>query len=250
MRLSVCLPMFFKNLPLPDAVRKTAELGYTACEAWRVPDDADLEATAAVCEECGVDFLAICTDFFDCTDGDEKAYVAGVRSAAVKAKALGAKILISQVGKDTGAPATVQHANVVKCLKAAVPVLEETGLTIVIEPLNTLLNHKGYYLWSSLEGFEIAREVDHPQVKVLYDIYHQQVMEGNLITNITENLQWIGHLHAAGCPGRHELNNGEINYGAVFEAVDSAGYQGACALEYKPLLLPEESLALTKKLYC
>lgn len=249
MRLSVCIPMFFKNLPLPEAIRKTAELGYDACEAWRVADDTDLEAVAAVCKEYGVEFAAICTDCFDCTGGDEEAYVAGVRSAAAKAKILGAKMLISQVGKDTGAPAAEQHANIVKCLKAALPVLEETGLTIVIEPLNTLVNHQGYYLWSSIEGFKIVQDVDHPQVKVLYDIYHQQVMEGNLIANITENLQWIGHLHSAGCPGRHELNNGEINYATVFAAVDAAGYQGICALEYKPLLPPEESLALTKKLY-
>jgi len=241
--------MFFKKMPLSESIKRVSELGYDACEMWRVGDDVDLEAAAAACKEYGVDFLAICTDYFDCTGGDAEAYVAGVRSAAKKAKVLGAKLLISQVGSDTGAPAAEQHANIVKCLKAATPVLEETGMTIVIEPLNTLVNHKGYYLWSSIEGFEILREVDHPQVKMLYDIYHQQVMEGNLIANITENLPLIGHLHSAGCPGRNELNNGEIDYKKIFEAVDNAGYTGACALEYRPLLPPEESLTLTKKLY-
>ena len=249
MRLSVCIPMFFREISLPEAIRRVAELGYDACEMWTVGEEEDLQAAAAACREYGVDFLAICTDYFDATGGDAEAYAEGVRSAARKAGALGAKMLISQVGKDTGAPRPEQHANIVKCLKAAIPVLKETGLTIVIEPLNTLVNHKGYYLWSSQEGFEILREVDHPQIKMVYDIYHQQVMEGNLIANITGNLPLIGHLHAAGCPGRNELNNGEIDYKKVFEAVDQAGYAGACALEYKPLLPPEESLALTGKLY-
>ena len=249
MRLSVCIPRCFKQLPLPDAIRKVAELGYDACEMWKFSEEEDLAAASAACQEHGVEFLAICTDYFDCTGGDVEAYVAGIRSAARKARTLGAKMLISQVGKDTGAPAAEQHANIVRCLKAAVPVLEEYDLTVVIEPLNTLINHKDYYLWSSLEGFEILREVDHPRIKMVYDIYHQQVMEGNLIANITENLPLIGHLHSAGCPGRNELNNGEIDYAKIFAAVDAAGYSGACALEYKPLLPPEESLALTRKLY-
>ncbi|MBQ6824284.1 MAG: TIM barrel protein [Clostridia bacterium] len=249
MRLSVCIPMFFKGLPLHEAIKRVAELGYDACEMWKVSEEVDLSAAAAACKEYGVEFQAICTDYFECTGGDAEAYVAGVRSAAEKAKALGAKLLISQVGKDTGAPAAEQHANIVRCLKAAIPVLEETGMTIVIEPLNTLVNHKGYYLWSSIEGFEILREVDHPQIKMVYDIYHQQIMEGNIITNVTENLPLIAHLHSAGCPGRHELNNGENDYKKIFEAIDAAGYTGVCGLEYKPLLPPEESLALTKKLY-
>lgn len=249
MRLSVCIPMFFKTLPLAEAIQKVAELGYDACEAWKIKEGEDLEAAAAACKQYGVDFLAICTDCFDCTGGNVEAYVDGVRSAAEKAHVLGAKMLISQVGKDTGSPAAEQHDNIVRCLKAAIPVLEEYGLTIVIEPLNTLVNHPGYYLWSSAEGFEILKKVDHPRVKMVYDIYHQQVMEGNLIANITENLPLIGHLHAAGCPGRNELNRGEINYQNIFAAIDAAGYEEACALEYRPLLPPEESLALTRKLF-
>ena len=249
MRLSVCIPMFFGKVPLPEAVKKVAQFGFDACEMWMVPDNADLEATAAACEKYGVEFLAICTDYFNCTGGDTEAYVEGVRTAAAKAKALGAKLLISQVGNDTGAPRAEQHNNIVSCLKAAIPVLEQTGMTIVIEPLNTLVDHKGYFLSSSAEGFEIVRKVNHPQVKLLFDIYHQQVTEGNVISNITQNLSLIGHLHSAGCPGRNELSRGEINYNAVFDAVDNAGYKGACALEYKPLVDVNESLELTKKLY-
>lgn len=249
MRLSVCIPMFFKGIPLAEAIRKASALGYDACEAWAISEKEDLDAAAKALKECGMEFLSICTDEFNMTNGDVESYLSGIRSAAPKAAKLGAKMLISQVGADTGAPREVQHANIVKCLKAAVPLVEQYGLTIIIEPLNTLVNHKGYYLWSSAEGFEIIREVNHPQVRLLYDIYHQQVMEGNIIPNVTANLSLIGHLHSAGHPGRNELQYGENDYKRIFEAIDGAGYTGACALEYKPLLPPEVSLALTKQLY-
>ena len=125
----------------------------------------------------------------------------------------------------------------------------ESGVTIMLEPLNTLVNHPGYYLWSAVEGFEIIREVNHPLVKLVYDIYHQQVMEGNIIPNITKNLDCIAHLHSAGHPGRNELQYGENDYKVIFAAVDKAGYTGACGLEYRPLMDPEESLREAKRLY-
>ena len=129
------------------------------------------------------------------------------------------------------------------------PILEKYGIMLVIEPLNTLVDHKGYYLVTSDEGFDIIREVDSDNVKLLFDIYHQQVSEGNVISNMVNNLDLIGHLHSAGCPGRHELWQGELNYGQIFEAIDNAGYNGFCALEYKPTLDPIDSLTECKKRY-
>ena len=162
---------------------------------------------------------------------------------------MGVKHLITQVGQDMGTRREFQHESIVAAFKAAKPILEETGVTIMIEPLNTYVDHPGYYLWSSVEGFEIIREVNHPLVKVIYDIYHQQIMEGNIIRNITNNLDCIAHLHSAGNPGRHELQYGENDYKVIFDAVDEAGYKGCCGLEYGPLLPPVESLEAFKKLY-
>ena len=134
-------------------------------------------------------------------------------------------------------------------LKDAKPILDTYGVVLMLEPLNTYINHPGYYLTSSAEAFDIVREVDHPCAKIVFDIYHQQVMEGNIISNVTNNLDCIAHLHAAGNPGRNELQYGEINYHAIFDALDKAGYTGACGLEYFSLLPPEESLLETKRLY-
>ena len=92
-------------------------------------------------------------------------------------------------------------------------------------------------------------QVDHPLVKLIYDIYHQQVMEGNIIPNVTKNLDCIAHLHSAGHPGRIELQFGENDYKVIFAKVDEAGYTGSCGLEYTPLLDPIESLKIAKELY-
>jgi hydroxypyruvate isomerase len=146
-----------------------------------------------------------------------------LKKACEAAAVVGATRLITQVGPDTGAPRETQHAAIVETLKLAKPILEQYGVTVMPEPLNTKVNHPGYYLSSSAEAFEIIREVDSPYVKVIYDIYHQQITEGDIIPSVTRNLDCIAHLHAAGHPGRHELWEGELNYRYIFDAIDKAG---------------------------
>jgi len=117
---------------------------------------------------------------------------------------------------------------------------------LVIEPLNVLVDHPGYYLTTSAEGFEILDEVDSPNVKLLYDIYHQQVTEGNLIATITSHIAQIAHFHVADVPGRHEPGTGEINWVNVLRAIDEAGYAGYVGLEYMPTGATVESLEYIK----
>lgn len=247
MKLSVCIPMFFKKTPIAEAIPEIAALGYSAAEFWALPADTDITAVCDACKKHGVTLVAMCPDKFKMTDSAyHNDYLESLETACKNAVALGIKRLISQVGPDTGDAREIQHANIVDCLKKSVPILEKYGLTLVIEPLNTLVDHKGYYLVRSDEAFDIIREVGSKNVRLLFDIYHQQVSEGNVISNIVENLDLIGHLHSAGCPGRHELDNGELNYKEIFKAIDNAGYDGYCALEYKPLIDPKESLINTK----
>ncbi len=129
--------------------------------------------------------------------------------------------LISQVGDfRPGVSREAQHQCLVDGLKEAAPILEEAGVTLVIEPLNELVDHAGYYLIRSDEAFQIIEEVDNPRVKVVFDIYHQQISEGHVISTITTNIDKIAHFHAAGNPGRHELTIGELHYPSIFEAIN------------------------------
>lgn len=249
MRLCVAIPCFFKNVDFCDAIRKVAELGYDAAETYKWKG-LDLAAVKQTLDETGVELISMCTTEFRLTDPEYRdAWVEGVRETCEAAKQLGVKRLITQVGQDTGAPRDAQHASIVAGLKAGAPILEKYGITMMIEPLNTYVNHKGYYLWSAVEAFDIVREVNSPCVKVIFDIYHQQVMEGNIIPNITNNLDLIAHLHGAGHPGRHEMQNGESDYKNIIRAVDAAGYTGALGLEYIPLMEPVESLKAARELY-
>ena len=113
--------------------------------------------------------------------------------------------------------------------------LEASGITLVIEPLNELIDHLGYYLVRSEEAFQIIDQVGSPNVKVVFDIYHQQISEGQLIANITSNIDKISHFHAAGNPGRHELTRGELHYPSIFDAISATGYRGFVGLEYWPV---------------
>lgn len=249
MRLCVPIPCFYRNVDFPTAIRRAAALGFDAIEtyAWK---DLDIAAVRAACEETGVEFVSMCTTEFRMTDpAFRRDWLAGLKETCAAAVQLGVKRLITQVGPDTGAPRVEQHAAIVETLKEAKPILEESGVTIMLEPLNVLVNHPGYYLVTAGEGFDIVREVDHPLVKIVYDIYHQQVSEGNIIPSVTQNLDCIAHLHSAGHPGRHELQYGESDYKVIFQAIDKAGYRGACGLEYSPLLEPEESLREARRIY-
>ena len=128
-------------------------------------------------------------------------------------------------------------------LKEAVKIAEEHDVTICMELLNSKVNHPGYMCDKSSWGFELCRRVNSPRFKMLYDIYHMQIMEGDLIATIRKNIEHIGHFHTAGVPGRHELDdNQEIYYPAVMRAIVEAGYKGYVAHEYTPTRDPVESL--------
>jgi len=244
MRYSVCLPAVYCGVPSDEAVRRIAAIGAERFEIWGWWE-IDLDALERAMVETGLKMVAMCVRPTPLNDPDcREACVEAVRESIAVAKRFNCPALLMQVGQmRENIDREEQHASIVEGLKACAPLAEEAGITLLPEPLNILVDHKGYYLDSSVEGFEIIREVGSPNVKLLYDIYHQQITEGQLIANITANIDLIGHFHVAGVPGRHEpFEDQEINYPAVLTAIRKAGYQGAVGLEYFPLSAPEESL--------
>ena len=250
-------PMFF-DIPVPcffggddfcEAIRKIGKLGFTAAETydWK---GLDFDKVSRACEESGVNLISMCTSCFNMTDPDRRPeWIDGLKESCAAAEKLGVRMLITQVGNDTGKERSYQHESIVDALREAEPILMHYGITLMPEPLNVLVDHMGYYLVTSSEAFDIVREADCDFVKIVFDIYHQQISEGNIIPNIVNNLDLIAHLHCAGHPGRHELQYGENDYKVIFDAVDKAGYKGFCGLEYGPLLPPEESLETFRKIY-
>ena len=233
---SVCIDAVFENKPVEDAIASVAACGIQAIEFWGWWDR-DLEAIVSAQQEYNLAISACCTRFISLVDPALRdGYLAGLEESISTAKDIGTATLISQVGDFCpGVSRQEQHQSLVDGLKLAAPMLEDAGITLVIEPLNELVDHQGYYLVKSDEAFEIIGEVDSPNVKVVYDIYHQQISEGQLIHNLVNNIDKIAHFHAAGNPGRHELSNGEINYPQIFNAINETNYKGYVGLEYWPV---------------
>jgi hydroxypyruvate isomerase len=126
-------------------------------------------------------------------------------------------------------------ANCVTGLSRIAPLAAQHGVTICVELLNSKVDHEGYQGDHTAFGVEVIKRIDSPRVKLLYDIYHMQIMEGDVIRTIRDNIQWIGHFHTGGVPGRHEINGSqELNYHAIAGAIADLNYQGYVAHEFKP----------------
>ena len=133
--------------------------------------------------------------------------------------------------------------NCARGLRQIAPHAEQKGVTLCVELLNSKVDHKDYMCDHTAWGVALVKKVDSPRVKLLYDIYHMQIMEGDVIRTIRENIGWIAHFHTAGVPGRHEIDGRqELNYPAICRAVVEAGYTGFLAQEFVPTDEPLRAL--------
>ena len=135
-------------------------------------------------------------------------------------------------------PARDDRAAVDSCiagLAKIAPLAEGCGVTVCVELLNSRINHPSYQGDHTAFGVAVMQGVNSPRVKLLYDIYHMQIMEGDVIRTIRDNIQWIGHFHTGGVPGRHEIDaSQELNYHAIALAIANLGYAGHLAHEFIP----------------
>lgn len=236
MNFSLCIDALFgEGAPPAESLAALAKAGFSRYEFWGWWQK-DIGALARLQQELGLALVCLCTRFIPLTDAARHAeYLEGLEETIAVAKRLGCDKIITQTGNELpGVPRATQHANLVQGLKLAAPALEQAGITLLVEPLNLLVDHPGYYLSTTPEACAVVDEVGSGSVKLLFDIYHQQITEGNLIRNITNNIDKIAHFHAAGNPGRGTIAAGEIDYHAVFKAIEDAGYTGSVGLEFFP----------------
>ncbi len=241
--------VFGQDVPVDEMVRRSATAGADAIGFWPWYDDLDDLLSAIGAEGLKLAYLSggsqsLSGPEFPLTDPDRRDdTVEEIAEAIDIAAAAGSDFLNIIPGRrdDTRDPA-VHHLSIVSGLRSVVDRAERAGLTLLVEPVNTTVDHPGIYLTSSYEGYKIVDAVDSPHVKLLYDVYHQQITEGNLIANLRTHLDQIGHVHVGDVPGRHEPGTGEINYENVFAALAAAGYDGYIGCEYKPTVAPEETI--------
>lgn len=165
-------------------------------------------------------------------EGREK-LLAGINNSVEVAKRVNARWMTVVPGSvDNRLPIDYQTANVVESLKHAAAILEPHGLVMVLEPLNWWANHPGQFLQFIPQAYLICKAVDSPACKILFDVYHQQISEGNLIPNIDRAWDEIAYFQTGDNPGRNEPGTGEINYRNVFKHIHSKGYTGVVGMEH------------------
>jgi len=264
MKLGVCLEMVYQDLPFLERIGKAAEAGYRFAEMWmgdlattKSAEDARKSRQAAqiraAAKKAGITMTnavigspdgGIGGGLTDTMRRSEWLQRTDATLAYCREADIGAAIVCTG-NLVKGISRAQMRQNVLDGLKATAERAEKAGITLLLEALNDKVDHAGYFLTSSDEGAALCREVNSPRLKLLFDCYHMQIMEGDLTGHIRKNLDVIGHIHSAGYPGRHELWLGEINYRFLVEEIRQMGYKGVFALEYAPTLESSESLRRT-----
>jgi hydroxypyruvate isomerase len=245
--------MALLQMPFEARVKKAAELGFKCVEMWWV--DGSFKGTpkqlAKLAEQAGVKITDTVINAPDGSMGgnltDPRQNMDGFLARAQKTLAYTREAQISATivltgNRVAGLDEKTMEESVVERLKPVVEMAEKAGVTVLLEPLNDLYDHPDHWLTSSDKGAAICRRIGSPRLRMLFDTYHMRVMEGDLVKHIERNIDVIGHFHAAGVPGRHEVFAGETNYPFVLKKIEGMGYQGAFGLEYSPSLDDETSL--------
>jgi hydroxypyruvate isomerase len=252
---AVNVEMTWGNLPFLDRLRKVKEAGFTHYEFWPWRNK-DLDAIVALNRDLGltpVQFSASPVKGFGhgITDPDPARlaeFEAEIRSAVPVAKKLGVKKICVVAGEETkGYSREEQTRAVIASLKAAAKIVEPEGITIILEPLNILVDHPRQLIVRSEHAALILKIVGSRNVKMLFDIYHQQISEGNLTGNIRKYHDLIGYYQMADHPGRHQPTTGEINYPFVLWTIHQTGYRDPIGMEMSPKGDPMEAFTAIRQ---
>ncbi|WP_447930177.1 hydroxypyruvate isomerase family protein [Sphingopyxis fribergensis] len=166
-------------------------------------------------------------------EADRERFIADIRASVDVAKRLNSKHMTIVTGfMDRKLPVEIQTARVIDVLRRAAEIYEPHGLVMVMEPLNTLVNHPGVFMSSVPQGYAVARAVDSPAIKILADLYHEQIQAGNLINTLDSCWNEIGYIQFGDNPGRNEPGSGEINYRNVVRWLRGRNFAGVIGMEH------------------
>ena len=172
-------------------------------------------------------------------------FLADVRSAIAFAQKLEIPQIILMSGDEVpGRTHDEQYTCLLESAKRAGDLAAKANLKLIVEPLNSKVNHKDFFLTTCVEGLKLIQQVDNPHVRLLFDIYHEQVQNGNVIRTLREAAPSVAVFHIADNPGRNDPGTGEMNYSNIYKAVRDTGFGGYVTMEYLPL--GDQTASLTK----
>jgi hydroxypyruvate isomerase len=212
----------------------------TQYAAW---SDADVARVRKLCQSLhlGVDTVLAQQDWkkrpVSIVDpAHRETFLGDIKNAIVYAK----KLDIQNVSVTSGLSAAgksyeQQWASLTEGVKRAADLVAEAKLTLLVEPLNSLVDHAGCFLTTNVDGLKLVKELNLPHVRLLFDLYHEQISRGNIIRTATDAAPFVKVFHVADNPGRNDPGTGEINYPNVYQAIKKTGYTGFIGMEYHPL---------------
>ncbi|MDR6937695.1 TIM barrel protein [Luteibacter sp. 3190] len=235
-RLKQSLSRWTSKAPLPDLCKRLKTIGFTGvdllyADEWSVVTDHGMAVSMG--------YPAKRDNFIEMGFNDPANHatlIKEIETTIPLAKRAGVTNIITMFGnRKAGIDDQRAIDNCIAGLSKIAPYAAENGITLCLELLNSKVDHHGYQGDHTAFGVAVTKGLNSPNVKLLYDIYHMQIMEGDVIRTIRDNIQWIGHFHTGGVPGRHEIDGTqELNYRAVATAIADLKYQGFIAHEFMP----------------
>jgi len=254
-RFAANLSMLFTEYPLLERFDRAAEAGFEAVE-FLFPYEGDIPGIKAALERNGLQQVLFNLPAGDFAAGDRgfandpgrvDEFREGVSRALEIAVTLGCPRLNCLVGMVLDdVPLETQWATVIENLRYAAGAAQQVGVLQIFEPLNTI-DTPGFLLANTAQALMVLDEVGHENLKIQYDVYHAQRMEGNITHTLEQFRDQIGHIQIADSPARHEPGTGELNFPFILNHLDSIGYDGWVSLEYRPSTTTEASLGWLKE---
>ena len=231
------LEMWWHKLPFLERIKMAVSYGYPAIEFWPWHGK-DIDAVERITKDSGIAVAQFSAWGFVPGMNDPKnhdAFVSEVEESCRVAKRLNCNKMCVVGGDDQpGMTQEQMHKNIIAALKRAAPVAEKHEVMLILEPMNIRVDHKGHCLYGSPPAVRICREVNSPMVKILWDLYHMHISEGDLCGHLREGFDQLGYAQLADHPGRHEPGTGEIHYNRVLKELHDLGYRGYVGLECTP----------------
>ena len=250
MRFSACIDMLFvpETADVARRIHLAKAAGMDAVEFW-LWSNKDLAAIEDALGETGITLAGIVAEpFAELTrPSDHDRFLDGLEQSLEIAKRLGTQVMIAQAGPELpGIARGSQHEALVQAMDLSARVLEGSGVRLALEPLNTLVDHKGYYLASTAEGLDIIDEVGRPEIALLYDLYHSMVMGEDTASVLAGRVDRIAHIHIADHPGRNQPGTGGLPLRKSVEWLIGQGYDGYVGLEFRPTGSSNAALTQTR----
>ncbi len=238
-KFAVNIEMWWPKLPWLQRLEQAARFGYPAIEFWPW-QNRDIPAMAAACKKLKLEVAQFTAWGFRPGLNDPKnhdAFVAAVEAGCKVAHPLDCRLMTVVAGDDVaGMTQRQMHDHVIAGLRRAAPIAEKHGVTLILEPMNIRVDHKGHCLYGSDQTMRIIKEVNSRFVKINWDLYHMQITEGDLCGHLREGFaaNAIAYVQIADHPGRNEPGTGEVNYTRVLRQLHDLGYRGYVGLELRP----------------